>query len=139
MSLVGFMSLICPGEFKRAPPVRNSGRCLSSDPAHGAGVYRGAIGNSMGRASCFNFFAARFSLKVVCAGFLVSFCFFEILVIGGFLYGWAADGAGCHHPAGSRNRSPCAGRHKPATARGVLDTEQSRGANTPRLRLLSGE
>jgi hypothetical protein len=29
--------------------------------------------------------------------------------------------------------------HKPLTAHGVLDTEQSRGANTPRLRLLSGE
>jgi len=29
--------------------------------------------------------------------------------------------------------------HKPLTAHGVLDTEQSRGANTPRLRPLSGE
>ena len=28
---------------------------------------------------------------------------------------------------------------KPLTAHGVLDTEQSRRANTPRLRLLSGE
>jgi len=28
---------------------------------------------------------------------------------------------------------------KPLTARGMLDTEQSRSANTPRLRLLSGE
>jgi hypothetical protein len=76
-------------------PASSSGRRLSATvvdagrphPAHGAGVYRGAIGNSMGRASCFNFLAARFSLKVVWAGFFVSFCFFEILVIGGFLYG----------------------------------------------------
>ena len=70
MSLVGFKSLISP--------VSSSGRRLSAivvdacrpHPAQRAGVYRGAIGNSMGRASCFNFLAARFSLKVVCAGFL---------------------------------------------------------------------